>query len=110
MSDIYNKIISLLHTIRQMKLSRDPDKFFLLNEKMAFTPTTITDWIRSDTYHNQFLILPDDTLSSALKLSEQNGLPSYAVSEAQGKFLNLLAKSIQTRRILEIGTLGGYDI
>jgi hypothetical protein len=77
---------------------------------MAFGPTNITDWTRSDAYHNRFLILPDDALTSALNVSEQNGLPPYAVSEAQGKFLNLLAKSIQARRILEIGTLGGYDI
>ena len=77
---------------------------------MAFTPTTMTDWIRSDSYHNRFLISSDDALTSALKLSEQNGLPPYAVSQAQGKFLNLLAKSIQARRILEIGTLGGYDL
>ncbi len=75
---------------------------------MSFTPTNMTDWIRSDSYHNRFLIPSDDALRSALNLSEQNGLPSYAVSEAQGKFLNLLAKSIQARRILEIGTLGGY--
>jgi predicted O-methyltransferase YrrM len=77
---------------------------------MAFTPTNMKDWIRSDAYHNRFLIPPDGVLTAALTLSEQNGLPSYAVSEAQGKFLNLLAKSIQARRILEIGTLGGYDI
>ncbi|CAF2476333.1 unnamed protein product [Rotaria sp. Silwood2] len=76
---------------------------------MAFTPTNLTDWIRSDTYHNRFLISPDDALTAALKLSEQNRLPSYAVSEAQGKFLNLVAKSIQARRILEIGTLAGYS-
>jgi len=67
----------------------------------------MNNWTRSDNYHNQFLISPDETLSSALILSEQNGLPPHAVSVAQGKFLNLLAKSIQARRILEIGTLGG---
>jgi predicted O-methyltransferase YrrM len=76
---------------------------------MAFTPTNMTDWVRSDIYHNRFLISSDDALISALNLSEQHGLPLYAVSEAQGKFLNLLAKSIQARRILEVGTLGGYD-
>ena len=74
---------------------------------MAFTPTDMTDWTRSDAYYNGFLIPPDDALTSALKVSEENGLPPYAVSVAQGKFLNLLAKSIQARRILEIGTLGG---
>jgi predicted O-methyltransferase YrrM len=77
---------------------------------MAFTPTILTDWVRSDIYYNSFLIPSDDVFTSALNLSEQNGLPPYAVSEAQGKFLNLLAKSIQARRILEIGTLGGYEI
>jgi predicted O-methyltransferase YrrM len=77
---------------------------------MAFTPTILTDWVRSDIYHNSFLIPSDDVFTSALKLSEQNGLPPYAVSEALGKFLNLLAKSIQARRILEIGTLGGYEM
>ena len=75
---------------------------------MAFTPTNMADWRRSDVYHSQFLIPSDAALSSALKLSEENGLPAYAVSEAQGKFLNLLAKSIRARRILEVGTLGGY--
>jgi predicted O-methyltransferase YrrM len=74
---------------------------------MAFTPTNMADWVRSDNYHNRFLISPDDALTSALNLSEQSGLPPYAVSEAQGKFLNLLAKSIQARCILEVGTLGG---
>ncbi|UJR32749.1 hypothetical protein I4U23_020208 [Adineta vaga] len=76
---------------------------------MAFNSTDATNWTRSDNYHNHFLISSDAALHSALKLSEENGLPPYAVSEAQGKFLNLLAKSIQARRILEIGTLGGYS-
>ena len=37
------------------------------------------------------------------------GLPKIDVSAAQGKFLHLLALSIGARRILEIGTLGGYS-
>ncbi|CAF3778143.1 unnamed protein product [Rotaria socialis] len=76
---------------------------------MAFTSTSQTDWTRSDIYHNSFLIPPNNALTAALKLSEKHGLPPYAVSEAQGKFLNLLAQSIQARRMLEIGTLGGYS-
>ena len=74
---------------------------------MALTPTDLSDWTRSDHYHNSFLIPPDESLRSTLDLSEQHGLPAHAVSEAQGKFLSLLSKSIQARRILEIGTLGG---
>ena len=74
---------------------------------MSSTTSDVNDWTRSDIYHNSFLIPPDADLDSALKLSEQSGLPPYAVSAAQGKFLYLLAKSIQARRILEVGTLGG---
>ena len=74
---------------------------------MALTPTDLTDWTRSDHYHNSFLIPPDESLRAALDLSEQHGLPAHAVSEAQGKLLCLVAKSIAVRRILEIGTLGG---
>ena len=38
-----------------------------------------------------------------------SGLPQIAVTPNQGKFLMLMAKSIGARRILEIGTLGGYS-
>jgi predicted O-methyltransferase YrrM len=36
-------------------------------------------------------------------------LPRIAVSAQQGKFLCLLAGAMQARRILEIGTLGGFS-
>lgn len=77
---------------------------------MAFAPTDMKDWVRSDAYHNRFLIPSDDVLITTLRTSEQNGLPPHAVSEAQGKFLNLLARTIRARRILEVGTLGGCVI
>ncbi|CAF4544801.1 unnamed protein product [Rotaria magnacalcarata] len=76
---------------------------------MNFTSTSRTDWTRSDIYHNSFLIPPNNALTTALKLSEKHELPPYAVSEAQGKFLNLLTQSIRARRMLEIGKLGGYS-
>ncbi len=71
------------------------------------TSTDITDWIRSDEYHNRYLIKPDQGLQHALDNSKQHDLPEIAVSEAQGKFLNLLARTINAKRILEVGTLGG---
>lgn len=37
------------------------------------------------------------------------GLPAIDVSPAQGKFLAVLARSIGARRVLEVGTLGGYS-
>jgi predicted O-methyltransferase YrrM len=45
----------------------------------------------------------------ALAASEAAGLPAIQVSAAQGKLLFLLARMLQARRILEIGTLGGYS-
>ncbi|KAK0222423.1 O-methyltransferase-domain-containing protein [Armillaria nabsnona] len=75
----------------------------------ALPPTTLVDWDRSDNYHNSHLLQKDQTLDFTLQNSEANGLPIIAVSPAQGKFLSLLAKSIGAKRILELGTLGGYS-
>ncbi|KAF8199360.1 O-methyltransferase-domain-containing protein [Mycena galopus ATCC 62051] len=72
-------------------------------------PTTPEDWARSDAYHNSFLHAEDPILDAVLKHSNDSGLPEIAVSAAQGKFLSLLASSIGAKRILEVGTLGGYS-
>lgn len=55
------------------------------------------------------LVVPDGALDAALADSEEAGLPPIAVSAPQGKLLHLLARSIGARRILEVGTLGGYS-
>jgi predicted O-methyltransferase YrrM len=55
-------------------------------------------------------LLGDDPVPAAvLAASDAAGLPRIAVSPQQGKFLCLLARAIGARRILEIGTLGGYS-
>src|ERR1700729_2719326 len=55
-------------------------------------------------------VLDDDpVLSAALEDSDAAGLPKIAVSAQQGKFLSLLATAVNARRILEIGTLGGFS-
>lgn len=51
----------------------------------------------------------DPVLAAALQASDAAGLPQIAVSPQQGKFLTLLAAATGARRILEIGTLGGYS-
>ncbi|WP_051012144.1 O-methyltransferase [Mycobacterium intracellulare] len=51
----------------------------------------------------------DPSLTAALEASNAAGLPPIAVSVQQGKFLSLLAGAIGARRILEIGTLGGFS-
>lgn len=71
--------------------------------------SNIDDWTRSDVYHNSFLIPADEALEYARKSSDEQGLPEIAVSTAQGKLLNLLARSIGAKRILEVGTLGGFS-
>jgi predicted O-methyltransferase YrrM len=66
-------------------------------------------WARSDQYHNSFLIKSDPILESVQTKSKEMGLRyEIAVSPAMGKFLNLLLLSIGAKRVLEVGSLGGY--
>ncbi|EGO02321.1 hypothetical protein SERLA73DRAFT_178203 [Serpula lacrymans var. lacrymans S7.3] len=76
---------------------------------MHFQVTKLEDWAQSDEYHNSFLIREDATLEHALQTSVQNDLPDRAVTAAQGKYLKLLIQSLGAKRILEVGTLGGYS-
>jgi predicted O-methyltransferase YrrM len=66
-------------------------------------------WTAVDDYLNDLIVRPDAALAAALEASREAGLPEIAVSAPQGKQLNLLARSMGARRILEIGTLGGYS-
>ncbi len=66
-------------------------------------------WDRVDTYIGEKLIGDDPILAAALAHNAENGLPPIDVSAAQGKMLYLLAQMAGARRILEIGTLGGYS-
>ena len=62
-----------------------------------------------DAFLDSTLVGEDPALSAALQASDAAGLPQIAVSCQQGKFLSLLAGAMQARRILEIGTLGGFS-
>ncbi|MGH8181184.1 MAG: O-methyltransferase [Steroidobacteraceae bacterium] len=70
---------------------------------------TLKTWTAVDEYLNERIVHPDEALSATLEASRAGGLPEIAVSAPQGKLLNLLARSIGAKRILEIGTLGGYS-
>jgi predicted O-methyltransferase YrrM len=70
---------------------------------------TQTTWTAVDNYVSEMLVGPDAALAAALEASADAGLPEIAVAPNQGKLLMLLARSIAARRILEIGTLGGYS-
>jgi predicted O-methyltransferase YrrM len=66
-------------------------------------------WRDVDSYIEDRLVAEDGALSAALKDAAAAGLPAIAVSPAQGKQLHLMALSVGARRILEVGTLGGYS-
>jgi predicted O-methyltransferase YrrM len=66
-------------------------------------------WTAVDDYFCSALVPADDALDEAQRRSVAGGLPSISVSAAQGKLLHLLARGIGARRILEVGTLGGYS-
>ena len=66
-------------------------------------------WVDVDRYITDNLVPSDPALDAALESSSAAGLPRIQVSPAQGKFLHLLARTLGARRILEIGTLGGYS-
>jgi predicted O-methyltransferase YrrM len=66
-------------------------------------------WTAIDEYIDDLFVHPDAALDAALEASDAAGLPRIAVSPSQGKTLHILARLGRARRILEIGTLGGYS-
>jgi predicted O-methyltransferase YrrM len=66
-------------------------------------------WREVDAYIEDRLVGEDHALSAAIRDSAAAGLPPIAVSAAQGKMLHLMALSIGAKRVLEVGTLGGYS-
>jgi predicted O-methyltransferase YrrM len=66
-------------------------------------------WTAVDAYLTDRLVPPDAALDAALKASDEAGLPAIQVAPNQGKMLELFARAVGARRILEIGTLGGYS-
>lgn len=66
-------------------------------------------WDAVDNYFTEWLVGNDPALEAALEANEAAGLPPISVAPTQGKLLHLLARACHARRILEIGTLGGYS-
>ena len=64
-------------------------------------------WLAVDRYIADHLIADDP--AAALAANAAAGLPDIQVSPAQGKMLHLFARMRGARRILEVGTLGGYS-
>lgn len=66
-------------------------------------------WTSVDAYFAEMAVKPDPSYQAVYDASIAAGLPDIAVSAAEGKQLYLMAKMCGARRILEIGTLGGYS-
>lgn len=62
-----------------------------------------------DDYVENLFVPPDAALEQNLRDADAAGLPAIAISPGQGRFVYLLAKIAGAKRILEIGTLGGYS-
>jgi predicted O-methyltransferase YrrM len=66
-------------------------------------------WAEVDDYVGSNVVPSDPVLDAALASSEAAGLPDIQVTAAQGKLLQIYARMVGARSILEIGTLGGYS-
>jgi predicted O-methyltransferase YrrM len=66
-------------------------------------------WIEVERWITGHLIEPDPALDGAVERAASAGLPAIQVEPTTGKLLQLMARMVGARRILEIGTLGGYS-
>src|SRR5215210_4492422 len=64
---------------------------------------------RIDRYVEERFAPQDEALEAAVWESQRAGLPEIQVSPNEAKLLQLLAEVVGARRILEVGTLGGYS-
>ncbi len=66
-------------------------------------------WREVDEYIEARLVPADPALAATRQTSADAGLPPIALTPALGKLLHLIARIHGARRVLEIGTLGGYS-
>jgi predicted O-methyltransferase YrrM len=72
--------------------------------RMSHAPYEAVDQYLAERY-----VPGEDALAAVVAANDAAGLPAIAVSPTQGKLLQILARMVGARRILEIGTLGGYS-
>jgi predicted O-methyltransferase YrrM len=74
-----------------------------------YKPEDYTLVKKVDTYIENTFNLNDEVLAFAIKNSKVHNLPPIQITPVIGRHIYLLAKMNQAKRILEIGTLGGYS-
>ncbi|WP_309127878.1 O-methyltransferase [Microbacterium sp.] len=67
------------------------------------------NWRAADDFLAELLVGSDPALEAALAAQRDAGMPEIEVAPVAGKLLNLLVRMSGARRVLEIGTLGGYS-
>lgn len=72
-------------------------------------PMSESRWNDVDSYVAGMFVPGDAMFENALATSDAAGLPAIQVSPVQGRWLELLARSLRATRVLEVGTLGGYS-
>jgi predicted O-methyltransferase YrrM len=70
---------------------------------------SLETWTAVDGYIEEKLVGLDEALDGAQRAAQEAGLPAISVSAAQGKLLQVLVQLQHARKVLEIGTLGGYS-
>jgi predicted O-methyltransferase YrrM len=66
-------------------------------------------WTSVDDLLVRSLVDEDDALRQARAASHDAGLPAIEVTANQGALLSLFVRMVGGRRVLELGTLGGYS-
>lgn len=66
-------------------------------------------WKSTDDYIVDQLLGTDADLTATLERNAEGGLPAIDVSRAQAEFLAMLVRFGGAKRVLEVGTLGGYS-
>lgn len=69
----------------------------------------MSNWAEVDGFLNRTVVKPDDALLAVVENTRAAGMPAIEVTAGQGKLLMLLARIHGARRVLEIGTLGGFS-
>jgi predicted O-methyltransferase YrrM len=81
----------------------------MTQDKFKPDQRSLDQWAAVDRYFSEQLSLSDPALDAAMAANRSAELPAIDVAPNQGKLLQLLAQLAGARRILEIGTLGGYS-
>lgn len=72
-------------------------------------PRNAQEWADIDAWLADRVVASDAVLDAALADSDAAGMPAIAVSPLAGKLLHLVVRLAGARRVLEVGTLGGYS-